>query len=90
MNKSRAKNKYVKLKSRENFLLYKAARNKCNSMNRKVKKEYFKQATSNGNMSGKDFWKTMKPFLTNKGAFSDSNIAIETENEEIVNNEETS
>ena len=31
----------------------------------------------------------MKPFLTNKGAFSDSNIVIETENENIVNNEET-
>ena len=31
----------------------------------------------------------MKPFLTNKGAFSDSNITIENKNGDIVNNDET-
>ena len=64
MDRSRFKNKYLKWRSRENFLAYKKAKNICNLLNKKAKKNYFKKATADGVMSNKKFWKTVKTFLT--------------------------
>ena len=41
MQKSKVRNNYLKWPSRENFLNYKEVKNKCNSLVRKSKKEYF-------------------------------------------------
>ena len=65
MIKSKAKNQYVKWPSRENYLAFKKAKNKCTSINKKAKKDYFKEATKYGVMTNKEFWKKLKPFLTN-------------------------
>ena len=65
MIKSKAKRKYVKWLSRENYLAFKKAKNKCTSINKKAKKEYFKEATKYGVMTNNEFWKKLKPFLTN-------------------------
>ena len=64
MDRSRFKNKYLKWRLRENFLAYKKAKNICNLLNKKAKKNYFKKATADGVMSNKKFWKTVKTFLT--------------------------
>ena len=48
MMKSKAKNHYVKWPSRENFLGFKKAKNKCTSINKKAKKDHFKEATKYG------------------------------------------
>ena len=66
MDRSRLKNKYLKWPSRENFLAYKKAKNICNLSNNKAKKDYFKKATTDGVMSNRKFWNTVKPFLTSK------------------------
>ena len=66
--KSKAKNQYVKSwPSRECFLAFTKAKNKCTSINKTTKKDYFKEATKYGVMTDKEFWKKLKPFLTNKG-----------------------
>ena len=67
--KSKAKKQYVKCPSRENYLAFTKAKNKCTSINKKAKKDYFKEATKYRVMTNKEFWKKLKSFLTNKGCF---------------------
>ena len=55
MDRSRLKNKYLKWPSRENVLANKKAKNICNSLSKKAKKDYFKKATVDGVMSNRKF-----------------------------------
>ena len=48
MNRSRFKNRYLKWPSCENHLAYKIGKKLCNSLNTKMKKIYFENATENG------------------------------------------
>ena len=41
---SKAKNQWVKCPSRENYLTFKKAKNKCTSINRKAKKRLFQRS----------------------------------------------
>ena len=75
MTKSKVKNSYVKWLSRKNFVAYKKTKNKCNSLTRKAK--FFKEATKSGVMPNRTFWKTVKPFLTNKSCMTNDCISIE-------------
>ena len=84
MTRSRLKNKYHKWPSRENYLAFKKAKNKCNSLNKKAKKKYFTDATKEGINSNKQFWDTVKPFLTNKGFSNNDKIVIEENNQFIT------
>ena len=86
MNKSKVKNSYVKGLSRKNFVAYKKAKNKCNSLTRKAKMKFFKEATKSGMMSNRTFWKTVKPSLTNKGCMTNGCINIEKDGD-IVRDE---
>ena len=52
------------------FLAYKKAKNICNSLNKKAKKDYIKKATADGVISNTKFWNTAKPFLHQKGSFA--------------------
>ena len=47
----------------------KRAKNKCISINKKAKKDYFKDATKNGIMTNQELLIKLKRFLTNKGFF---------------------
>ena len=84
MTKSRIKNKYLKWKSRENFLAYKNIKNKCNNMLKKCKKEHFNDISLNGKATSKTFWDGVKPFMTNKGKVANENIVIECERSETI------
>ena len=86
MTKSKVKNSYVKWPSQENFVAYKKAKNKCNSLTRKAKRIFFKEASKSGVMSNRTFWKTVKPFLTNKGCMTNDCISIEKDGD-IVRDE---
>ena len=68
--------------SRENFVAYKA-KNKCNSLTRKAKWKFFKEATKSGVMSNRTFWKTVKPFLTNKGCMKNDCIGTEKDGDTV-------
>ena len=83
MQKSKVQNKYLKWPSCENFLNYKKVKNKCNSLLRKSKKEYFKNV-SNANPShhSMSFWNAVKPFVSHKGTISNENTFIKAQKEE--------
>ena len=53
MNTSNAKSKYLNWQSRENFNSYKRTKNKCNSLTKKAKRDFFKEATKDGIMTSK-------------------------------------
>ena len=84
MNRSRIRSKYLKCPSRENFLEYKKARTICNGLNKSTKKAYFADISRKGFVSNKTFWKTVKPFLTNKRCLTNANIAIKCKGEIIT------
>ena len=88
MEKSKSRNKYLKWPSRENYVSYKKSKNKCNSLTKKAKKIFFKEATKDGIMSNKKFWSTVKPFLTNKGGISNDFISVEKDGDLISNEKE--
>ena len=66
MNRSRLRNKYLKHPNNVNKSNYKKQRNYCVNLLRKVKKEYYENLNLNKIMDNKEFWKTMKPFFTEK------------------------
>ena len=85
MNKSRLRNKYLKWLSRETFLAYKKVKNKCNTLTRKTKKRYFEYIGKNKNFAtGRTFWNTVRPFITNEGTISDENIKIKAEENQNI------
>ena len=69
------------------------------SLHRRCIKDYFTKITKNGIVTNKNFWKTMKPFLTNKGNLenpeimlqdkrnivSDESVLVKTFNEHYIN-----
>ena len=73
MTKSKVKNSYA---------AYKKGKNKCNSLTRKAKRKFFKEATKS-RMSNRTFWKTVKPFLTNKGCMTNDWVSIEKDGDII-------
>ena len=64
--RSRLKNKFCKNPSEGNERKYKRQLNLCVCLRHKVIKQYFFDITSKGIVTNKEFWKTIRPFLTNK------------------------
>ena len=60
----------------ENKGLYKKQRNKCVSLGQKEIKVNSNNATNNGIQTNVDFWKLVKPFLTNRGFFENIEIML--------------
>ena len=79
--KSRLKNKFIKNPSEINEKYTKKQRNKCVSIKKKSMKQYFSNITSKGIVTNREFWKTMKPFLTYKGCLNNSDIMLRSDNE---------
>ena len=72
--RSTFRNRFLKNPNEINSNLYKQQRNKCVSIRRKSVKHCFSIITRNGIITNKNFWKTIKPFLTNKGCLEKSDI----------------
>ena len=58
-------------------MAYKKAKNICNSLNKKAKKDYFRKAMPDGVRSNRKFWNTVEPFLTSKGFLHNDNMSID-------------
>ena len=84
--RSRLKNKFCKNPTKENEEKILKHRNKCVKIRRKSTKSYFRAITQNGVMNNKNFWKVIKPFLTNKG-FIDGNKITIVDGDEIISEE---
>ena len=88
MEKSKTINKYLKLPSRKNYVSYKKSKSKSNSLTKKAKKIFYKEATKDWIISNKKFWSTVKLFLTNKGCISNDFISVEKDGDLISKEKE--
>ena len=66
MTKTRLRNKLLKDRSEENKKKYSKQRNYCVSLLRKSKSDYFGNLNEKNINDNKTFWKTIKPFLSDK------------------------
>ena len=66
--------------------MFKNQRNKCVLLRKKCIKNYFSKVTESGVNTNKEFWKIIKPFLTNKGFLSENETTI-IENDEVTTDE---
>ena len=78
------RNKFYKDKSDRNWLLYKSQRNKVTQLRRLSIRNYFTVKTQGVSNSG-DFWKIIKPFITDKHCLSDEHIMLRENNTLITN-----
>ena len=74
MVRSKLKNKYNKNRTEENWDSYKKQRNFCLNLLRKTKKDYFSDLDIKNITDNKAFWKTIKPYFSNKALNSSSLI----------------
>ena len=66
MTRTRLRNRFLKNRSNRNRDLFRQQRNSCLSLLRKSKKDYFSNLNEKQITDNKRFWKTVKPFLSNK------------------------
>ena len=84
-NKQMMHNKYIQVRSRQNWDNYRQQRNLVTKLKRKSIRNYFIERCTGGPKQ-KDFWPTIKPFLTNKGSHFDNNIVL-CNNDDIINDQ---
>ena len=82
MQRSRYKNSYFKNKTVENWERYRKQRNDCVKATKKAKREYFEKLNVKTINDNKKFWRTVKPFFTDKQKKSDKIILVE--NNDII------
>ena len=78
-------NKYNKCKTKSNWENYRQQRNLVTKIKKRSIKTYFFERCIGGPKS-KDFWPTIKPFITNKGSHFTKNIIL-CEKDEIINDQ---
>ena len=84
MDRTRLRNKFLKNRTAENKLAYNRQRNYCVSLTRKSKRDYYNNLDIRNVTENKLFWKTVKPFFSNKGPMRQKITFIE--NGEIISN----
>ena len=85
LKKKMTTNKHAPLKSKVNT--YKIQRNKCVQLRKEAIKSYFKQSTKSGDAGTNLFWKSIRPFLSNKGTHDNHYIILE-ENGDLIKDKE--
>ena len=85
MKRTQLRNKFLKERNDENKRKYASQRNYCVSLLRKTKKDYYEKLNEKDVNGNKTFWKTVKPFLSDK-IVSKEQITL-VENDEIISEE---
>ena len=85
MKRSKLRNNFLRKKTEETCKLYVKQRNKCVSLLKKAKKEYYQNLDEKNVIDNKKFWKTVKPLLSDKSV-SREKINL-TENEKMLTSE---
>ena len=85
MQRTKLRNKFLKDPTEDNKISYTKQRNWCVSLLRKEKKEYFANLNEKDIIDNKNFWQTVKPFLSEK-LKSREKITL-VEKEELVSSE---
>ena len=82
MTRTKLRSIFLQNKSEENRIRYARQRNFCVSLLRKTKKEYYQNLNEKSVIDNKSFWKTVKPFLSDKTHRNDKIHLIE--NDELL------
>ena len=83
MRRSQLETKYNKTKKEADRNAYKKQQNPCVKLRRKAVKQYFVNKCRYGIMSNKNFWKTVKAFISNKTNSNESDIIL-IENNNVI------
>ena len=94
MKRSELESKYFKKSTENNKLMYRKQRNFCSKLYKKERKKYYNNLDLNDIADNKKFWKTVKPFLSNKSIQTsqitlvdeDNIISEDSEVAEMLNN----
>ena len=73
-------NRFHKARTKENERIYKKHRNYCSWLYKKERKKYYNSLNIKEVTDNKKFWKTVKPFFTDKSKGGDNIILVENEN----------
>ena len=68
MDRSRLRNRFLKTRSNEDKKAYNTQRNYCLTLVRKAKKDYYNNLDHENVTDNKTFWKSIKPFFSEKGS----------------------
>ena len=79
MKRSALRNKFLKSKSEADKKNYVKQRNYCVSLLWRTKKEYYGNLDPRNIVDNRTFWKTVKPFLSNKSVENEKIILVEKE-----------
>ena len=82
MKRTRMRNKFLRERTEANRMAYNIQRNYCVSLIRKTKRDYYSNLNHKQLTDNKNFWKTVKPFFTDKGV-NNEKITL-TENGETL------
>ena len=85
MLRSRLRNKYNEDRTAENWNKFRKQRNSCVKLFRKEKRNYYNNLDISHITDNKKFWKTVKPFFSDK-SHSNNKIVL-TEGEKIISND---
>ena len=77
MNRTMLRNVYLKKRLDENRKKYSKERNYCVSLLRRTKQKCYSYLDEKGITNNKKFWRTIKPFLSDKTPFNAKIILIE-------------
>ena len=85
MLRSRLRNKYNEDRTAKNWNKFRKQRNSCVKLFRKEKRNYYNNLDISHITDNKKFWKTVKPFFSDK-SHSNNKIVL-TEGEKIISND---
>ena len=77
MHRTRLRNNFLRNRSDENKRKYSKQQNYCVSLLRKTKKSYYNNLNEKKITDNKTFWKTVKPFLSDKTPSDEKRTLIE-------------
>ena len=91
MKRSKLRNTFNKKRSSENWQNYKRQRNICSNILKSTKKTFFEALNINEITDNRKFWRTVKPFFTDKCKATNKIILTEinetlNDNKKISNN----
>ena len=66
MRRSQLETKYLKTKIQTDLKLYKKHKNFCSKLYKRERRKYYESLDMKNVLDSKEFWKTMRPFLSDK------------------------
>ena len=90
MHRSKLKNLYNRINTRESWDAFKRQRNKCVAIKSKNVRTYFSVLVKDNGHNNKKFWSAVKPFLSDKGTKKSNDIVLNDDGKILIDSKELS